>query len=165
MATKITLIKTDSAIDKMIVSIGKRGQSIQSDIHRAGCSIVRRWHDTNDVNTAVRQMNALLNAIPAMGRANAFKAWVEAYATFVWNTDDKCFTYHAKRTKISADDAKAAIQTPFWKFKPEPDYKPLNLDDAISALIARADKRRQDGLKDGDDIPSAKIKALKALIA
>ena len=165
MAVKITLIETDDAINNMIASIARRGKSVQKDIHRAGCSIIRRWHDSSDVNTAVRQMNALLNAIPAMGRTNAFKAWVEAYATFIWNTEEKCFAYHAKRTKISSDDAQKAIQTPFWEFKSEPDYKPLNLDDAINALIARADKRRQDGLKDGDNVPAEKIKALKALVA
>ena len=41
----------------------------------------------------------------------------------------------------------------------------MNLDDMISALIARADKRRQDGLKDGDSVDADKIKALKAIIA
>ena len=97
MAT-VSLIKTDAKIDELIVLIGKRGASLQKDIHRAACSIIRRWHDSNDVSVAVRQMNALLEAIPSMGRANAFKAWVEASATFVWNADDSCFAYHAKRT-------------------------------------------------------------------
>ena len=164
MAT-VSLIKTDAKIDELIVLIGKRGASLQKDIHRAACSIIRRWHDSNDVSVAVRQMNALLEAIPSMGRANAFKAWVEAYATFVWNADDSCFAYHAKRTKISLGDAQAACATPFWEFKKEAEYKPMNLDDLIAALIARADKRRQDGLKDGDVVDADKIKALKAIIA
>lgn len=161
----ISLITTDAKIDELIVTIAKRGKSLQNDIHRAACSIIRRWHESGDVSVAVRQMNALLEAIPSMARANAFKAWVEAYATFVWNTEDKCFAYHAKRTKISLDDAKAACATPFWEFKKEPEYKPMNLDDMIAALIARADKRRQDGLQDGDVVDAAKVKALKALIA
>jgi|TARA_Y100000289_G_scaffold2695_1_gene2572 hypothetical protein len=165
MATKITLITTDAKIDDMIASISKRGKSIQKDIHRTACSIVRRWHESSDVSVAVRQMNALLAAIPSMARANAFKAWVEAYATFVWDADNSCFAYHAKRTKISLDDAKAACATPFWEFKKEPEYKPMNLDDMIAALIARADKRRQDGLQDGDVVDADKIKALKAIIA
>jgi hypothetical protein len=158
-------VKTDEQIDALISSIDKRGKSVQQDIHTAACAIIRRWHDSSDVSAAVRQMNALLAAIPAMSRANAFKAWVETYATFVWNTDDKCFAYHAKRTKISFDDAQSAIQTPFWEFKKEADYKPLNLPDMIASVIARAEKRRQDGLQDSDDVPSDLIKSLKALVA
>ena len=165
MATKISLITTDAKIDDMIASISKRGKSIQNDIHRTACSIVRRWHESGDVSVAVRQMNALLAAVPSMARANAFKAWVEAYATFVWDADNDCFAYHKKRTKISLEDAKTACATPFWEFKKEPEYKPLNLDDMIAALIARADKRRQDGLQDGDVVDADKIKALKAIIA
>ena len=165
MATKISLIMTDVKIDDMIASISKRGKSVQNDIHRTACSIIRRWHESGDVSVAVRQMNALLEAIPSMTRSNAFKAWVEAYATFVWDADNSCFAYHAKRTKISLEDAKTACGAAFWEFKKEPEYKPLNLDDMISALIARADKRRQDGLKDGDVVDADKIKALKAIIA
>jgi len=165
MATKISLITTDAKINDMIASISKRGKSVQNDIHRTACSIVRRWHESGDVSVSVRQMNALLAAVPSMARVNAFKAWVEAYATFVWDTDNSCFAYHNKRTKIALDDAKAACATPFWEFKKEPEYKPLNLDDMIAALISRADKRRQDGLKEGDVLDENKIKALKAIIA
>ena len=57
------------------------------------------------------------------------------------------------------------MDTPYWEFKPETEYKPLNLDDMIYALIARAEKRREQGLKDGDVVPSDKIKGLKALVA
>ena len=158
-------VKTDDQIDATTASIANRGVKMQDDIHTCGCAIIRRWHDTSDVSKAVKQMNALLVAIPAMGRANAFKAWVEAYATFVWNTDDKCFAYHKARTKISFEDAKAAIHTPFWEFKPEPDYKPMDLDAMIAALIKKAEKRRDDGLTDKDVVPSDKIKALKAIVA
>ena len=59
MAT-VSLIKTDAKIDELIVLIGKRGASLQKDIHRAACSIIRRWHESSDVSVAVRQMNALL---------------------------------------------------------------------------------------------------------
>ena len=68
-------VKTDNQIDAGIASIAKRGVKMQDDIHTCGCAIIRRWHDTSDVSKAVKQMNALLVAIPAMGRANAFKAW------------------------------------------------------------------------------------------
>ena len=153
---KITLIKTDVAIDKMIASIASRGSKLQADTHRVLASIAVRWHDTNDVTVAVRQVNALIEGLPSGWRSNAVKAW---------DTDEKCFVYHKNRTKISKDDARAAMDTPYWEFKPETEYKPLNLDDMIYALIARAEKRREQGLKDGDVVPSDKIKGLKALVA
>lgn len=162
---KITLIKTDVAIDKMIMSIASRGSKLQDDTHRVLASIAVRWHDTNDVTVAVRQINALIESLPSGWRTNAVKAWVESFLTFVWDTDEKCFVYNKNRTKISKDDARAAMDTPYWEFKPESEYKPLNLDDMIYALIARAEKRREQGLKDGDIVPSDKVKALKALVA
>lgn len=165
MATKISLITTDAKIDAMIVSISKRGKSIQKDIHRTACSIIALWHTNGDVSVAVSKMNALLDAIPSMGRANAFKAWVEAYATFVWDVENSTFAYHPKRTKISLEDAQSACGTPFWEFIKEPEYKPMNLFDDIARLVARADKRRQDGLKDTDVVDADTIKALKAIIA
>jgi len=76
-------VKTDEQIDALISSIDKRGKTVQQDIHTAACAIIRRWHDSSDVSAAVRQMNALLAAIPAMSRANAFKAWVETLLSFV----------------------------------------------------------------------------------
>ena len=165
MATKISLITTDAKIDDMIASISKRGKSIQNDIHRTACSIVRRWHESSDVSVAVRQMNALLGAVPSMARANAFKAWVEAYATFVWDADNDCFTYHKKRTKISLEDAKTACGTPFWEFTKEPEYKPMDLGARIFSLIAEAERRRQTGLKDGDIVEKDMVKALKDLVS
>jgi len=162
---KITLIKTDVAIDKMIASIASRGSKLQADTHRVLASIAVLWNETNDVTVAVRQTNALLDSLPSGWRSNAVKAWVESFLTFVWDTDESCFVYHKNRTKITKSDARAAIDTPYWEFKPEPEYKPLNLDDMIHALIARAEKRRQDGLKDGDSVPSDMVKKLKAVVA
>ena len=41
----------------------------------------------------------------------------------------------------------------------------MNLSDMISALVARAEKRRQDGLQDSDDVPQDMLKALKAIVS
>ena len=83
----------------------------------------------------------------------------------MWSVDEKCFVYHKNRTKITEDDARACIDNPYWDFKKESEYKPMNLSDMISALVARAEKRRQDGLQDSDDVPQDMLKALKALVS
>ena len=162
---KITLIKTDVAIDKMIASIASRGSKLQADTHRVLASIAVRWHDTNDVTVAVRQVNALIEGLPSGWRTNAVKAWVESFLTFVWDTDEKCFVYHKNRTKISKDDARAAMDTPYWEFKPESEYKPTNTPNELMALIAKADRTLERGLKEGDVVPSSLVKSLKALVA
>ena len=162
---QVTLIATDAKIDDMIKSIANRGTKLQGDMHRVLASLAVRWHETGDVTVAVRQVNALLDAVPSAMRANAIKSWTEAFLGFVWSTEDKCFVYHKNRTKITKTDARACIDTPFWDFAPEPEYKPMNLSDMISALVARAEKRRQDGLQDSDDVPQDMLKALKSIVS
>lgn len=161
----VTLITTDAKIDDMITSIGKRGTKLQNDTHRVLASLAVRWHKTGDVTVAVRQVNALLDNLPSGWRSNAVKAWSEAYLGLVWSTDDKCFVYHKNRTKINEADARACIDNPYWDFKKESEYKPMNLSEMISALVARAEKRRQDGLQDSDDVPQDMLKALKAIVS
>ena len=102
--------------------------------------------------------------MPGMSRKNALKSWVEAHAGFVWNTDENQFVYNSKRTKIADDDVRQGIDTPFWDFKPEPEYKPFDLEKVLDAVIDRADKRVKDGVKKSDNIKSDRLKALKTLI-
>ena len=158
------LYNTDEMIHKAIASVLKRGVSLQKDIHVVACSILRVWNTSGDVSKAVSQTNALVEAMPGMSRKNALKSWVEAHAGFVWNTDENQFVYNAKRTKIADDDVRQGIDTPFWDFKPEPEYKPFDLEKVLDAVIDRADKRVKDGVKKSDNIKSDRLKALKTLI-
>ena len=86
---QVTLIATDAKIDDMIKSIANRGTKLQGDMHRVLASLAVRWHETGDVTVAVRQVNALLDAVPSAMRANAIKSWTEAFLGFVWSTEDK----------------------------------------------------------------------------
>ena len=81
----MNFIKTDEKIVDMITSIAKRGGSLQKDIHRAACSILNRWCVTEDVSTATKHMNMLLDALPVMVRSNAFKDWGVHMAGLVWS--------------------------------------------------------------------------------
>jgi microsomal dipeptidase-like Zn-dependent dipeptidase len=109
----MNFIKTDEKIIETIASIAKRGGSLQKDIHRAACSILNRWCVTEDVSTATKHMNMLLDALPVMVRSNAFKDWGVHMAGLVWSEDDT-FAYHAKRTKITVEQVQAAKAKPFW---------------------------------------------------
>ena len=155
---------TDELIDKAIASVFKRGVSLQKDIHVVACSILRVWNTSGDVSKAVSQTNALVEAMPGMSRRNALKSWVEAHAGFVWNADENKFVYNAKKTTIADSDVRQGIDVPFWDFKPEPPYKPFDLDKTLDAVIDRANKRIKDGVKKEDNIKSDRLSALKTLI-
>ena len=158
-------IETDAKIVEMIVSIGKRGTSIQSDIHRAACSILNRWCVSNDVSTATNHMNMLLEQLPTMVRTNAFKDWAVNMAGLVWSVDGE-FAYDKKKTKISVKQVQEAKAKAFWEFKPEPDYKPTVLNDLLIAVLAKAKKTKKNGISkvNGDVIDDAQLTALEALI-
>ena len=83
----MNFIKTDAQVLTAIASIAKRGGSLQKDIHRAACSILNRWCESEDVSTAAKHMNMLLDALPVMVRSNAFKDWGVHMAGLVWSED------------------------------------------------------------------------------
>jgi len=155
---------TDELINKAIASVFKRGVSLQKDIHVVACSILRVWNTSGDVSKAVSQTNALVEAMPGMSRKNALKAWVEAHAGFVWNTDENQFVYNSKRTKIADDDVRQGIDTPFWDFKPEPEYKPFDLKKLLNAMIDKTDKVVKKGVKKEDNIDTDLLASLKLCV-
>jgi len=155
---------TDELINKAIASVLKRGVSLQKDIHVVACSILRVWNTSGDVSKAVSQTNALVEAMPGMSRKNALKSWVEAHAGFVWNTDENQFVYNSKRTKIADDDVRQGIDTPFWDFKPEPEYKPFDLEKLLNAMIDKTDKVVKKGVKKEDNIDTDLLASLKLCV-
>jgi len=155
---------TDELINKAIASVLKRGVSLQKDIHVVACSILRVWNTSGDVSKAVSQTNALVEAMPGMSRKNALKSWVEAHAGFVWNTDENQFVYNSKRTKIADDDVRQGIDVPFWDFKPEPEYKPFDLEKLLNAMIDKTDKVVKKGVKKEDNIDTDLLASLKLCV-
>jgi len=158
-------IETDAKIVEMIASIGKRSATLQSDIHRAACSIFNRWCVSSDVSTAVKHLNMLLEQLPTMVRKNSFKEWGVSMGGLVWSTDGE-FAYDKKKTKISVKQVQEAKAKAFWEFKPEPDYKPTVLNDLLIAVLAKAKKTKKNGISkvNGDVIDDAQLTALEALI-
>jgi len=162
----MNFIKTDEKIIETIASIAKRGGSLQKDIHRAACSILNRWCVTEDVSTATKHMNMLLDALPVMVRSNAFKDWGVHMAGLVWSEDDT-FAYHAKRTKITVEQVQAAKAKPFWEFKPEPKYQPTDADAMFLSLIESLERKAKKGVDPdkGDKMSDAQIAYLKQAYA
>ena len=158
-------IDTDAKIVAMIASIGKRGASIQSDIHRAGCSIFNRWCMSQDVSTAVKHLNMLLEQLPTMVRKNSFKEWGVCMGGLVWSAENQ-FAYNKKKTVITVKEVQEAKAKAFWEFKPEPEYKATVLNDLLISALKRAEKVKKNGIdvKKGDVIDDDQLNSLKALI-
>lgn len=137
-----TTVKTDkpatfklldgvSAIEKAIASIKTRGQSLQRDIHVAACSILAHVGQHHDV----RMVSKLLEAMPDMSRRNAVKAWFESFGPIAF--DDKGQVKYNPATRLLLGDAMAK---PFWSFKPEAEYVPLEIGKAFDSFIKRLEK-------------------------
>ena len=158
-------IETDAKIVETISSIANRGGNLQKDIHRVACSILNRWCVSSDAATAAKHMNILLDAIPVMVRTNAFKAWGENMAGLVWAKD--VFAYDSKRTKITVKQVQAAKAKPFWDFKPEPKYTPVDADQAFLKFIEGLERKAKKGIDPdkGDKMSDAQIVYLKQAYA
>ena len=151
------------AIEKAITSIGNRSKTIQQDVHKAACSILLQWHITGDVRPVASQFNRLIAALGEGMRANALRSWVETFGMQAYNPEDKLFV-KGKATKIKEDDVKASIQEPWYSFKPEPAYKPMDFDALLVSIIKRTETRVEKGLTKDDNINLDHLAALKKIV-
>lgn len=152
-APVFNLITGSKAIDTAIKSIATRGKSLDKDIHIAAVSTLMHADEHGDVTLAQR----LVDAIPQSARKNALKDWFLAMGKFSYDTQNKTLIFN--KQGVTMKDK--AIATPFWAFKPEPEYKPFDINAAIAQLVTRANK----AVNNGDDVDQTKLAALTALAA
>jgi len=160
--TETGLFKTDQEIEKAIVSIETSSKRLREKIHKTGCSILRRWHETGDVRPAVKHMTALHAALGGAVRTNAFKDWVIAYCAFEW--DSEAGFVKGDSNTIDRDSVRSAIQNPFWEFSPETEYKPVDWAALLHNAINRAEKDREK-LGDKSSVDEDELNTLKQLLA
>lgn len=146
------LLGSSAEITKAIVSIQKRGQSLQRDIHVAACSILAHIEAHGDITLATR----LLNAVPDMARKNHLTDWLIAFGKLTWDAEAKALAYDSDKVSMLAE----AQATPFWEFKKEPAYQPFDFDKLVKAVLKRAETAR----KKGEQLDETKIKALRDLL-
>jgi hypothetical protein len=164
------LMKTDKAeaFANAVADINQRGASLQLDIQRYLVAVCYRWLETGDVRPAVDRVNMLIDkkALFKGVRRNAILTWVETNMGFEYLTDgdnkDKFHANKAKATRLVM--AELTKQENHWyNFTPEPEYKPLDLNVLLKALVAKAEKRQQTA-KASDQIDPEQLAALKALV-
>lgn len=145
------IIDNAKAIDVAIKSIASRGKTLERDIHVAAVSCLNHADKHGDVTLAQK----LVDAVPSLVRKNALRDWFMAHGKFSYDMTEKTLKHNSKgKTQLQV-----AIDTPFWEFKPEAEYKPLDLQAAILQLV----KRAEHAIEKGEKLPADKLEALRKL--
>lgn len=134
------LFATDKAIAEAITRVGKEGQAWQNLVHRVAFSILKRGVDTRDFTKPVQQFNELVEQMPGASRANALRDWITAFTPCQYNEESKSFEYH--NMKGFTPELVMAKSEPFWEFKKEEEYKPINPIAVIQSAVKRMEKDR-----------------------
>ena len=130
--TIASLPKTDAELDKAFKSIKGRGNTLQMDVHKAACGVLHRMNELG--NNDVRIVGKLMESLPASYRTNAMRDWFTAFGPVAWDKNKPVFARDKADKTIALT---AALAEPFWLFSPEADYKPLDVDKALYALIKK----------------------------
>lgn len=147
------LLTEAKQIELAIKSIQARGSKLQKDIHLCAVSCLNHIEKHGDITL----LNRLVQALPGGWRANAIKAWAEAFGKVNWDNTQKAFTYD----KSKKSDIEGAIATSPEEFKPEAEYKPMDLAEAIKALIKKAQERVN---SENDNVPEELLNKLNSLV-
>ena len=147
--TNVELIK------KQIKSIKGRGKQLDKDIQAAAVNIaehVKVHHETSLINS-------LVDAMPKGSRVNALRTWFESCAKCIYDAEEKVFI-------PSRDDAPELPDGyPIWTdFKPEPEFKPFDLNKKIEDLLKQARKASESERADEHNIPADVLTGLSSLL-
>lgn len=126
----IKLLTTDKAINDALLSIKRRGETLQQDIHVVACSVLQHIGKHSDIRIAER----LLGHMPDMARKNAMRDWLTAFGPVMFDGDRPVFVAGGK---VRLGDAMA---NPFWKFSPEKPYVAIDVAAAIASLVKKLQK-------------------------
>jgi hypothetical protein len=143
----MNLYKSAAEIDRACVLFFKSGQKLQTEAHKLACSVLAHVGEHGDIRVVAK----FLASFPEMSRVNAVRSWFEAFGPITFQGNNPSYV---KGGKTRLGDA---LATPFYKFSPEPDYKPVNAAAELEKLIQ---KLLKDTKKIGAD-HSATIQALR----
>jgi hypothetical protein len=151
---QMKLILEAKAIDIAIKSIQSRGSKLQKDIHICAVSCLAHIDKHGDITL----LNRLIQALPSGWRSNAVKAWAEDFGKVNWDNTQKAFVFDkAKKSNIDG-----AIATSPEEYKPEQEYKPMDLAEAIKAIVKKAKDRVN---SENDNVPEELFNQLNKLVS
>lgn len=143
---KVTIIKDASKLNALLDSIKKAGSKLEIDIHTAAVSAL----DHADLHGDTGFMTRLIDVLPGFARRNALIAWAIAFGKFKPNEKGDNVEFN----KFGKTDLSAGEKSPFWEFKPEPAFKPFDLQAELAKLVKRAEASLKDERNklDSDDL-------------
>jgi len=156
------LIEGKSKIDTKITSIQARGKRLSRDIHVVAVSCLNHIDKHGDITLLSR----LLDVLPNGWRKNAVKAWAVDHGKVSWVLADPekktpaGFKFNGNKQTM----LKEAMEKSPEEYKPEPDYRPMDLTAAFYAIIEKAKSRlNEDGTQKNpaDKIPADLLKRIE----
>lgn len=123
----IKLYETVAEIDAACVKFHGKGQTLQTEAHRIACSVLVHVAKHGDIRVLVK----FLASFPELSRVNAVRAWFEEFGPVTFQGNTPSFA-RGKATRLGM-----AMEMPFWKFKPEAEYQPVDVAKAIDGLIKK----------------------------
>lgn len=150
------LLDSAARIKQAIDSIASRGARLDRDIWVAAASAIKHHVDHGDVTL----INRLVDAMPKGSRVNALRAYFDELSAARYDEEAKAFV-HVKGASAKLD---TALSTPWYSFKPEAAYVPLDPAAILSNVIRKMQKDR-DELGDASAVPANLIAGLEALKA
>ena len=163
---------TAEMIDPAILCVGKSSETLQLRVHRVLIAIAADWQSTTDQKTAVKRVNALLSELADGIRKQAIVAWVTSPKHFSMivgevevagktaGTTKTVKVIVAGKMKAKKLDMPFLVNSHWWAFTKEPEFKAHNLPARITALIVEADKVNKRADK-RDVIPAEILTALR----
>ncbi|WP_439357865.1 hypothetical protein [Bradyrhizobium sp. DASA03007] len=127
----LKLVEGAGNITKRLATLKTTMASAQAETHLLACSVLAHVGKHKDV----RLVTTLLESVGDMVRTNAIRAWFEAHGPVAF--DDKgAIRYAGERpTQIAK-----AMGTPFWKFKPEAAYVPMEIGKSFDRWVKALEK-------------------------
>ncbi len=157
----IKLITGQAELDKAIKAFSTTSKNYDKRLHLISVSVLAHVAKHNNTTVIDTLFKNLFDSLAQSVRKNALIAWFEKFGNVAYNTEEKRLRYVKGKVAMVED----AIATPFWEFKPEAKYVPIDTNKAILHLIQRAEKRIEEGkLTDKDNIDKAQLAALKKIV-
>jgi hemerythrin superfamily protein len=153
MAVKFELTMDVKKITAQISSISGRGKKWDRDVQTCALSIVQHVNEHHEVSL----VNLLVDSMPKGSRSNALREWFVKHGKVVFNEEDQIFMQ--VKTELRKD-FQLAIDEQWTECKPEPAFKPLDLQVQIDRLFDRAQKAASSDRKDEHAIPSELLEYL-----
>lgn len=130
------------ALQKRIVSIGRRGAKLDRDIHETEIDCLAHASEHGDISL----LTELYHAMPNGSRRKAMAQHAKDHAPVKTTGKDSELAFRMRKgwqaDQFKLDEAEA---TPFWEYTKEPEPKPFDLDRFFESIRSRLRKAKDKG--------------------